>query len=57
MCEDCVLCFSEDNPGDFSPRGVFLFVLKIPPPTFELPPGRLFSEKNIHPTAGGSQRI
>ena len=35
----CV-CFSEDTPqGTFSPGGVFYLFLKIPPVTFELPPG------------------
>ena len=49
--------FQKIPSGTFPPGVSFFFFLKIPPPTFELPPGRSFSEKNIHPPAGVSQRI
>ena len=51
MCEVCVLCFSEDSSGDFSPRGVFIF-FKRSPPTFELPRGDRFPQKIYIPPRG-----
>ena len=49
MCDDCVLCFSEDPLGTFPP-GVFSF-LKIPLP-LSYPRGDCFPQKTYIPPRG-----
>ena len=50
MFEDCVLCFSEDPLGDFSPRGVFFS--KDPPLPLSYPRGDCFPQKTYIPPRG-----
>ena len=60
MCEvyvRIVCCAFRKIPSGTFPPVFFFFFFLDPPPTFELPPGRSFSEKNVHPLAGGSKRI
>ena len=52
MCEDCVLCFSEDPLGDFSPREVFFF-FEDTPPTLEI----VKKKKHTSPRGGFSEDI
>ena len=52
MCEVCELCFSEDPPGDFPPRGVFYIFLKIPPLPLSYPRGDRFPQKIYFPPQG-----